>query len=149
MGTSYNKIYDAFLSRITDTERAELEDQVLEADMLKLLNSALPFFRVSRISLEKDDEEKAFKEELENDEIQIIGALMKREWYKRFIADTNVTMQKFADTDFEFKSQANHLKALVEGQTQTLDKEVKKMISLYNRIDSKGKIFDYSRFAGK
>lgn len=149
MGTSYDKIYDAFLSRITDTERAELEDQVLEADMLKLLNSALPFFRVSRISLEKDDEEKAFKEELGNDEIQIIGALMKREWYKRFIADTNVTMQKFADTDFEFKSQANHLKALVEGQTQTLDKEVKKMISLYNRIDSKGKIFDYSRFAGK
>ena len=73
---------------------------------------------------------------------------MKREWYKRFIYDTDVIEQKYAENDFEFHSQANHLNAQVSGKTELLDKEIKKMISDYSRTPNH-KVFDYSRLAGK
>nr|DAU31732.1 MAG TPA: hypothetical protein [Caudoviricetes sp.] len=73
---------------------------------------------------------------------------MKREWYQRFIYDTDVIEQKYAENDFEFHSQANHLKAQINGMTELLDKEIKKMISDYSRTPNH-RVFDYTKLAGK
>ena len=149
MSTPYSEVFKAFLGKINDFDKTLVSDEVLEADMVTLLNAAIPYFRLPRKDLSlRDDYLKEFEEDLNNDEIQILSSLMKREWYKRFISDTEVTIQKFGENDFEFKSQANHLKALVAGQTESLDKEVKKMISNYSRTPD-NKIFDYSRLVGK
>lgn len=149
MATPFSTVYKAFLGRISSFDRAELADEVMEADMEILLYSALPYFRLPKISLAYNMDTKEFNNELTNDEIQILAVLMKREWYKRFIADAELLVQKYDTNDFEVKSQANHLKALVSGLVTSLDKECKKMISNYDRIDGEGKIFNYQKLAGK
>ena len=149
MATPYTQIYKAFLNKITDRDRAALSDIELEDDMEGLLMASLPYFRFPKKDLTFDENEKVFLEDLSNHEIQILAVLMKREWYKRFIADSDVLLQKYGDTDFEFKSQANHLKALISGQTEIIDKEIKKMLSDYSRSSGSGKVFDYSLLAGK
>ena len=146
--TDYADIFQAFTSKITDRDRALLSDDVNEQDMIDLLNSALPYFRLPHMSLDKDDDTEMFTADLGNDEIQIIANLMKREWYKRFIYDTDVIEQKYAENDFEFHSQANHLKSQVQALTDVLDKEIKKMISNYSRTPNHT-VFDYRKLAGK
>lgn len=149
MATPFSEIYTAFLGKITSFDRAELNVELMEADMEIIMLSALPYFRMPKIPLTINKETKEFENDLTNDEIQIISVLMKREWYKRFIADAELLIQKYDTGDFEVKSQANHLKALVSGLAESLDKECKKMISNYDRIDSAGKLFDYQLLAGK
>lgn len=89
--TSVKTIYAAFLGKINDFDKSLLPQEVLEEDMRGLLNSAIVYFRLPHISLELN-EDGDFKNTLTNDEIQILAVLMKREWYKRFIADSEVTI---------------------------------------------------------
>ena len=146
--TDYEDIFQAFTSKVNDRDMAVLDQETSEQDMIDLLNAAIPHFRLPHVSLEKDDDTMTFSSDLGNDEIQIIAALMKREWYKRFIYDTDVIEQKYAENDFEFHSQAAHLKAQVQGMTDVLDKEIKRMISDYS-ITPNHKVFDYRKLAGK
>ena len=146
--TDYEDVFQAFTAKITDRDRAVMDDDVNKQDMIDLLNAAIPKFRLPHVSLSKDDDTETFDADLGQDEIQILANLMKREWYQRFIYDTDVIEQKYAENDFEFHSQANHLKAQGSGMTELLDKEIKKMISDYSRTPNH-KVFDYSRLAGK
>lgn len=146
--TDYSDVFQAFTAKITDRDRALMDSEVNEQDMIDLLNAAITKFRLPHVSLSKDDDTQIFYSDLENDEIQILANLMKREWYQRFIYDTDVIEQKWAENDFEFHSQATHLKAQISGMTELLDKEIKKMISDYSRTPNH-KIFDYTKLAGK
>ena len=149
MSTPYSKIYDAFLSKIKDYDLGELSDVVMEYDMNSLLQSAIPYFLCPKVNIfDRDEEQKIFLNNLGNEEINILAVLMKREWFKRGIADTDVTKQKFGETDFEFKSQANHLNALCNAEVNVLDREVKNLLSNYSRV-TRGKIFDYNKLVGK
>lgn len=149
MATPYSKIYESFLSKIKDYDLAGLSDELLTYDLHSLLESALPFFLCSKISLQERDEElQEFQNDLGLEEINIIAVLMKREWFKRNIADTDVIKQKYGEADFEFKSQASHLNALCNAEVNVLDKEVKNLLSNYSRV-TRGKIFNYGRLAGK
>ena len=89
--TSVKTIYAAFLGKINDFDKSLLPQEVLEEDMRGSLNSAMVYFRLPHISLELN-EDGDFQNTLTNDEIQILAVLMKREWYKRFIADYEVTI---------------------------------------------------------
>ena len=149
MSTPYSKIYDAFLSKIKDYDLGELSDAVMEYDMNSLLQSAIPYFLCPKVNIfDRDEEQKIFLNDLGNEEINILAVLMKREWFKRGIADTDVTKQKFGETDFEFKSQANHLNALCNAEVNVLDREVKNLLSNYSRV-TRRKIFDYNKLVGK
>lgn len=149
MATPYQKIYDSFLSKIKDYNLGELSDVVMEYDMHSLLESAIPYFLCPKIDIfDRDDAAAEFKNDLGPEEINILGVLMKREWFKRGIADTDVTQQKFGESDFEFKSQASHLNALCNAQVNVIDREVKNLLSNYSRV-TRGKIFNYGRLAGK
>ena len=146
--TNYEDVFQAFTAKITDRDRAVMDDEVNEQDMIDLLNAAIPKFRLPHVSLAKDDDTETFDADLGQDEIQILANLMTREWYQRFIYDTDVIEQKYAENDFEFHSQANHLKAQINGMTELLDKEIKKMISDYSRTPNH-RVFDYTKLAGK
>ena len=149
MSTPYSKIYDAFLSKIKDYDLGELSDAVMEYDMNSLLQSAIPYFLCPKVNIfDRDEEQKIFLNDLGNEEINILAVLMKREWFKRGIADTDVTKQKFGETDFEFKSQANHLNALCNAEVNVLDREVKNLLSNYSRV-TRIKIFDYNKLVDK
>ena len=150
MGTKCSVVYDAFLNKIKDYEFGELEYDVMNYDLSTMLRAAIADFHLCRVPLDirGGDEDAAFTEDLNNEEIQILATLMKREWFRRIIADTDVLLQKFGEADFEFKSQASHLNALNKAEVQLIDKEVKKKLSYYSRIKS-GEIFNYGKLAGK
>ena len=94
--TNYEDVFQAFTAKITDRDRAVMDDEVNEQDMIDLLNAAIPKFKLPHVSLAKDDDTETFDADLGQDEIQILANLMKREWYQRFIYDTDVIEQKYA-----------------------------------------------------
>lgn len=150
MGTKCSVVYDAFLNKIKDYEFGELEYDVMDYDLRTMLAAAVTDFHicVSSLEIKGEGEKAAFSADLTDEEIQILATLMKREWFRRVIADTDVLLQKFGEADFEFKSQASHLNALNKTEVQLIDKEVKKKLSYYSRIKS-GEVFNYGKLAGK
>lgn len=148
MATPYTDIYDAFLSKIKDYDFGELKEEVVEYDLHKLLLGAIVYFNIPENPFEMDEDEKEFSIDFTNEEVQIIATLMKREWFRRIIANTDVLIQKFGEADFAFKSQASHLNALSKAEENVLNLEVKKLLSNYSRIKN-GKIFNYGQLAGK
>ena len=149
MGTPFSTVYGLFLSKIKDYELAELDDLALTTDMHFLLISSIPYFIRCRKDVRSLDEvSQSFVDDLGIDEINLLATLMKREWFKRGIYDTDVIKQKYAESDFEYKSQAAHLNALSKTLAVNTDREVKNLFSLYSRGNN-DEPFDYSQLVGK
>lgn len=149
MGTPYDVVFSRFMTQKNDFEIGYLRDYVIEEDNIAIMNNALVRFRNSRINLfDKNDEERCFNNELTYEEIYVIATLMVVEWCKRMVFNTDTLVQKFGETDFEFKSQANHLKATVEAYLSIARLEASTAISNYSK-SYQGKIFDYHKLAGK
>ena len=147
MGTPFLKVYEAFLARITADEwTVEEEIAIVERDWQQLLDMAIFRFKYPRVSLEKeyydpnpdDDIDKTFcwgfKEELSQDEIQLLALYMKHEWVKRCVASWENIRQLYADADF---SQANHLDKLMK-----LKNETERMDHHYQRLYKRRKLND-------
>lgn len=142
MGTPFEKINAAFLSKVLEDEYGQWTINEIECDMRHLMEAALPYFKFPRVSLERKGD--SFVEELSNEEIQIIATYMKCEWLNRCIMTWENVKTLYEERDF---SQANLLKSLEE----TLDKErsnALRLESIYYR-SIKGKPFQYRKLAGK
>ena len=139
MATSFIKVYDAFLARITADEwTLEEELAIVERDWQELLKIAIFRFKYPRIELTieevpNEDLENIgqyqFVNDLTNDEIQLLSLYMKHEWVKRCIASWENIRQLYADKDF---SQANHLDKLNKLEAAIND-EVHKAEGIYDR----------------
>lgn len=141
MGTPFKDVYDSFLSKILDDEYCQWTVEEIECDMQKLLESALPWFKFPRVSLDKD--ENGFKNELSNEEIQIIATYMKCEWLDRCIMTWENVKTLYEERDF---SQANLLDKLKETR-ESEEAKALKLESIYYR-SIKGKPFKYRKLAG-
>lgn len=142
MGTPFEKVNAAFLSKVLEDEYGQWTINEIECDMRHLMEAALPYFKFPRVSLERKGD--SFVEELSNEEIQIIATYMKCEWLNRCIMTWENVKTLYEERDF---SQANLLKSLEE----TLDKErsnALRLESIYYR-SIKGKPFQYRKLAGK
>lgn len=145
--TPYQTVYDACLSKINEDEWDDMvyQNEYLE-DWRSLLESALPYFKFPRISLSRD--ELGFFEDLGEQEIQIIGNLMKQEWLDRTISSWENVKMMYDERDF---SPANMLDKLTKFLSQTEKKNIR-LQKLYSRsrIDDKGyrKPFQFSKLAG-
>lgn len=139
--TNFEKVYDAFLSKILDDEWDGWTKEEVFADCEQLLESAISHFKFPRISLERADGE--FKQNLTSAEIQILANYMKQEWLNRQVLDWQEIGPMYAEADF---SPANKLDKL----NQRLQSEVlmaRKLESDYYRsVD--GKPFKYRNLAG-
>ena len=139
--TSYQVIYDSFLSKILDDEWVNWEEYEVEEDLRTLLEGAIPYFKFPRKDLSRDDE--GFLEDLDNEEIQILATYMKCEWLNRTILTWENVKPLYEERDF---SQAN----LLDKFNQLLQKEEKKaqkLESIYYR-SIKNRPFDYGRLSG-
>lgn len=158
MATSFLKVYDAFLGRITADEwTLEEELAIVERDWQELLKMAIFRFKYPRVSLEieeiTDSEDESedklgcyqFVEDLSNDEIQILALYMKHEWVKRCIASWENIRQLYASKDF---SQANHLDKLIKLET-SIESEVHKALGVYDRSREKRPANLFRKLAGK
>ena len=116
--TSIQKVYDAFLVKMLDDEWADWDIDDIKTDWKGILMGALPWFKFPRVSLEIDEEEDAFVEDLSNEEIQILATYMKCEWLNRTILTWENIKPLYEERDF---SQAN----LLDKFNQTLAAEKK------------------------
>ena len=139
--TSIKKVVDAFLSKILDDEYASWTLEEVMYDANELLDAAIAAFKFPRHSLEKEDS--FFKEDLDNQEIQILATYMKVEWVNRCIVTWENIKPLYEERDF---SQANLLDKLGD----TLERETKnaeRLESKYYRSRDK-RPFDYTKLAG-
>jgi hypothetical protein len=154
-GTPLQKVYDAFLTRISSDEWTLPEElDIAKRDWRMLLDIAIFRFRFPRIALDILDAPEAdgelqealdeyFVNNITQREIQVLATYMKHEWVRRCIASWEEVKMLYSNKDF---SQANHLDKLIKASDQ-IEKECNKNAATYSRsIDSQP--FDFTQFAG-
>lgn len=139
--TSFDVVYDAFLSRILEDEWGDWAEQTARQDWKEILNAALPWFKFPRVSLEMTDS--GFAADLSNEEVQIIANYMKCEWLNRSIMTWENIKPLYEERDF---SQANLLDKLM-GALEQERRSALNLEQIYYR-SIKGKPFKYSQLAG-
>ena len=142
MGTPYQKIYEAFLVKLpSDNDEWDgwLREET-EEDMRHILESAIPYFKFPRVSLERD--ENGFTNELKSEEIEIIATYMKCEWLNRQILSLENIGPQYDERDY---SPANQLAKLNELLKATQNRAAKLESFYYRSIQ--GKPFKYSQWA--
>lgn len=158
MATPFLKVYDAFLARITADEwTLEEELAIVERDWQELLKMAIARFKYPRVSLEfeevtADNEDThpqlkiyQFKDDLTNDEIQLLAIYMKHEWIKRCVASWEHIGQLYTSKDF---SAANHLDKLNDLEIQ-VNRECMKAKDNYDKSRGKVPAAIFRKLAGK
>ncbi len=125
--TSFSKVYELFLSKITDDMYMELTLEDTLKILKQLLISALPKFEFPRQSLkyeemssfqysEDSDIETQFYflNQLTEEEMNIIATYMIVEWIGQQLASIENVRMKYSGSDFKFTSQANHMQKLLQ-----------------------------------
>ena len=145
MATPLQTIYDAFLAKVEadDWMLTEENQELVKEDWRMILDAAIVQFRYPRVSL--DYEGGHFKEDLGNDEIQVLANLMKLEWIRRCIATWDNIRQLYSDKDF---SQANFLDKLNKTGEQVHD-ECRLLLDRYGRAENYKPNKLFKKLAGK
>ncbi len=140
--TELRVVYDAFLAKMLEDEWINWDlDDILE-DWKAILMGALPWFKFPRVSLDLDENEEYFVDDLSNEEVQILATYMKCEWLNRTILTWENVKPLYEERDF---SQAN----LLDKFNQMLAAEKKnaaRLEAVYYR-SRKRKPFDYTQLA--
>lgn len=119
--TSYEEIYNAALSKITDPQLAMLPEEDLEVMLYCWMKSAIAKHRKCKSDLsDRDDELKQFNIDLTDLEIEILGILIAREWVSGQLLSVTNTLQVFSGKETNYYSQSAHLKEL-----QSLDEKLR------------------------
>lgn len=140
--TPVYRVYEAFLSKILEDEWVQWTKEEVEADWKELMESAIPFFKFPRVSLEIDGDY-FIDPNFSNEEVQIIANYMKCEWLNRTILTWENVKPLYEERDF---SQANLLDKLCD-LLEREEKKAEKLEKIYYR-SRKGKPFSYSNMAG-
>lgn len=161
--TSFAKVYNRFLGKITDDMYMELTPEDTLRDLQNLLINAIPGFEFPRqviddftlFILEKEPnlitdndfiigetdsgkvlvEQSYFTSKLTSEEINILAILMLEGWVQRQITSIEVTRMKYSGPDFKMTSQANHLSKLLN-----LLKEVQRQSLHMQRLYKRRKV---------
>lgn len=140
--TELQVVYDAFLGKMLEDEWLNWDLEEIEQDWKVLLKAALPWFKFPRVSLDLDENEEYFEDDLNNEEVQIIATYMKCEWLNRTILTWENVKPLYEERDF---SQAN----LLDKFNDTLAVEKKnaaRLEAIYYR-SIKRKPFGYRQMA--
>lgn len=138
--TSFDVVYDAFLSKILEDEWEDWDENELRQDLFMLLQAAVMRFKFPRVSLEYTVD--GFSADLTNDEIQILATYMKCEWLNRTLLTWENVKPLYVERDF---SQAN----LIDKFNQMLAAEqanARRLEAIYYRSVNK-RPFEYRHLA--
>lgn len=137
--TPFSKVYDSFLSKITDDMYLELTELDTFRMLEELLMSAIHKFEFPRVDLtnyELDELSEiveytgiesdgvtvtayiytggCFNNILSAEEINILSIYMIVEWLGQQLASVENTKMKYSGSDFKFTSQANHMSKILQ-----------------------------------
>lgn len=112
--TSFQKIYNRFLNKITSYKLLELSDQDVQEMLYHWLMAAIPKFRRCKSDLSlRDDEVLEFKEDLLDIEVEILALLMVNEWLEPQINSELYVSQFYGGKEEKMFSQSSHLNTLM------------------------------------
>lgn len=140
--TSFSKVYDSFLTKITDDMFMELFEEETYDMLEPLLMSAIPWFEFPKVDISDYNLTlKEFNTELNSEEINILSIYMVVEWIGQQVASVENTRMKYSGSDFKFTSQAAHLDKLIKLE-ETYKSKGMHLQRLYKRRtkDTDGKI---------
>lgn len=143
--TSLEKVYSAFLSLVEDDEWTTWVKWEREEDWFQLLQGAIVWFKFPRVSLEITEDKTSFKEEVSNQEIQVLAQYMKLMWLSRVIDSVDNLRPLYQERDF---SPAKMLSEFEKKQANQL-KLAEKLEARYYRTNGQGKPYDYSLLGGR
>ena len=118
--TSYEKIYNRFLSRTTDFNLAELDDYTLNEMLKSWLYSAIIKTRTSSNLSERDEENEVFMNDLSDLDIELLAMGMSLAWLDQTLNSTELTLQFLGGKEEKFFSQANQISELRNLRADTL-----------------------------
>lgn len=155
--TPFKSVYGRFLDLIEDDWYIELTESDTRRDMQNILIGAIPKFEFPKKSLDYNleidnvslEDISSFKNDLDEEEINILAYLMLLGWLQRQITSIDNTRQKYYGNSFKLTSQANHLSKL-DDLKASIQKDAKYLQRLYKRrvkdaegcIQSNWKIFN-------
>lgn len=132
MFTTYDMIYDRFLSKITDYEMAEMIDDDLETQLLKYLKGAISDFKyASKILTERDDAELTFLRELTDLEQEILAKFMIIHWLNPQILRLENVRNELGNKDFKLYSPANFLEKTTKMKSEIKSEVNQDMVFYY------------------
>lgn len=163
--TPFPKVYDIFLSKVTDDMYMELTELDTYRMLDELLISAIPWFEFPRVDLSYEQEDYVdsgfycgvdsdmievpalmytygyFNNSLTTEELNILSSYMIVEWLTQQLASVENTRMKYSGSDFKFTSQANHMQKLL-ALKKDYEREGFHLQRLYKRRkkDENGKI---------
>ncbi|TVY09966.1 hypothetical protein [Paenibacillus cremeus] len=132
MATTYDIIFDRFLSKITDYELAELIDADLESNLNKFLRGAISDFKYCPKDLSnRDDSAMTFNIDLNDSEQEILAKFMLVHWINPNILRLENIRQNLGNKDFQIYSGANFLDKLTTLKKQLISEAVEDMVYYY------------------
>lgn len=140
--TSFDKIYEAFLSKILDDEWELWSEEEIREDLFTLLEGAIVHFKFPRVSLEYNSE--GFIDNLANDEVQILACYMKCEWLNRNILTWENVKPLYSERDFSQANLLDKFNKMLEAEQQN----ARLLEAMYYRSVNK-KPFDYTKLASQ
>lgn len=139
--TPFSKVYDSFLSKVTDDMYMELTELETFRMLQELLVSSIHWFEFPRVNINDYDENEIVDEEtysgvesenkpvkaiiysggyfnvpLTTEEINVLSTYMIVEWMGQQLASVENTRMKYSGLDFKFTSQANHMAKILTVQ---------------------------------
>ena len=118
--TSYEKIYNRFLSRTTDFNLAELDDYTLNEMLKSWLYSAIIKTRTSSDLSARDEENEAFKSDLSDLDVELLAMGMTLAWLDQTLNSTELTLMMLGGKEEKFYSQSQQISELRNLRADTL-----------------------------
>lgn len=113
MATPYEKIYEKFLSKITDFNLVEMDDYSFDKMMYGWLNSSIVRMRKCDHDLSlRDDNMQEFAEDLSDLEIELLSLGMVDAWVTPMLNSTELTLQFIGGKEEKYYSQSQQLAEL-------------------------------------
>lgn len=132
MATTYDNVYDRFLSKITDYELAALIDTDLENQLLKYLKSAITDFKYCTKDLtDRNDSSQTFNIDLTETEQEILAKFMLVHWINPNILRLENIRDHVGSKDFSVFSPGNFLDKLKSLKTDLYNEAVSDMNFYY------------------
>lgn len=145
MSTSYERLYEGFLSKIQSYDIYSMTEDEVKDYLHDYLMSAIPKFHTCRKNLEdRDDLLQRFNEDLSDAEIEILVNYMVLEHVDATYIRTPMLLKaSLSSTDFNAFSNANLLTKLTEAQKRAVG-ENEALVSRYSwqGINRKKSLYD-------
>ena len=136
MATSYEAVFDSFLSKIEDTDLPRMRHEDMIAQLISYLHGALMEIDTSNLKFESDlslfnDQKMEFDEDLSFVEIEVISMYMVAAWYTPQINALGHTHMLVTSNSEKYTDQNKHLESMIAARDYWINEARKRFRNKY------------------